>query len=169
MRRNRTRVVGVASADERLRRLALILSGFAAAVLVAALPPAGKPAGIPSRDVWASLRRPLRLAPLATEAACPVSLPHTVDRGRIGGAVGTGPIYPLPSSFSEDGRHAGLVGAKTIWTWPATLRTHPVRVLVRGIRLDQPDAMLFLREPGCYGLQLDYERGTAILVLNGSH
>lgn len=152
---------------------------------------------------WASLHRALRLEPLAAGARCPVSPLHALDRGRLSGA-GVGPVYPLPSPFGPDGRHAGWIGSKTLWAWPAALRTKHVRVLVRGRRLDSPGAlrfqlgpdwdttplmrelrldttqtvgafgnstwgttvtMLFARAPGCYGLQLDSEQGTSIVVV----
>jgi len=156
-----------------------------------------------TRDPWAALHRPLRLKPLAAGARCPVTPTHRLDRGHISG-VGVGPIYPLPSPFGAYDRQPGWLGSKTIWAWPTELRTHAVRVLVRGRRLDRPRvmrfqlgpqwdaaplstelridttqtiggfsdstwgttvAMLLVRTPGCYGLQLDSERGTSTIVV----
>jgi hypothetical protein len=155
------------------------------------------------RDPWDSLRRPLQLEPLALGAACPVSVRHPLDRGHLA-AVGVGPVFPMPSPFDPDDRHAGWIGSKTIWAWPSRLRSRAVRVLVRGRRLDGPGpmrfqlgpqwdtaphtrelhiettqtvgsfsnsnwgttvTMLFVRTPGCYGLQLDSERGTSVVVV----
>jgi hypothetical protein len=101
-----------------------------------------------SRDPWLGLHRALRLTTLAAGAPCPVSSTHMVDQGRIGGAAGVGPVYPLPSTFSSDSRHPNLLAAKTLWTWPTNLRTHAVLVLVRGRRLDQPGTMQFQLGPG---------------------
>jgi hypothetical protein len=175
-------------------------------VVVAALLGTAGVTGARTPDPWASLHRPLKLAPLPAGATCPVSPTHSLDRGHISG-VGQGPIYPAPSPFSAYDRRPGWLGSKTIWAWPATLRTHAVRVLVRGMRLDRPGAMRFQlgpqwdsapltaelhidtsrtvgsysqsrwgttvtmllgRAPGCYGLQLDSERGTSTIVLGGS-
>jgi hypothetical protein len=100
-----------------------------------------------TRDPWAALHRPLRLKPLAAGARCPVSAVHTLDRGRLGGAVGIGPIYPMPSPFSRYDRHPSWLGSKTIWAWPPKLVTHATRVLVRGRRLDRPGPMRFQLGP----------------------
>jgi hypothetical protein len=158
------------------------------------------------RNPWASLHRPLKLAPLPAGTTCPVSPTHSLDRGHLSG-VGAGPIYPRPSPFSAYDRRPGWLGSKTIWAWPTNLRSHAVHVLVRGIRLDRPGrmrfelgpqwgsaplttelhidtsrtvgsysqsrwgttvTMLLARAPGCYGLQLDSERGTSTIVLSGN-
>ena len=170
---------------------------------------AGTAAATPARgsDPWASLHRPLRLKPLAPGASCPVSHARRVDRGRLAGALGLGPVYPLGSSFGPVGFHAGWLGSKTIWAWPSRLRTQVVRVLVRGRRLDRPGVLRFqlgpqwdtspvtpelhidttrtvggfshsdwgttvtlllVRSHGCYGLQLDSDRGTSTIVLRTS-
>ena len=160
-----------------------------------------------ARDPWAPLHRPLRLEPLAAGTRCPVSAVHSVDHGRIGGAVGDGPIYPMPTPFDRYDRHPGWLGSKTIWAWPRNLVTHGTRVLVRGRRLDRPGmtrfqlgpqwdtaplttelridttrtvggfsksswgttvTMLLVRTHGCYGFQLDSERGTSTIVLSTS-
>jgi hypothetical protein len=172
-------------------------------VVVALLGTAGVTAARTS-DPWASLHRPLQLKPLPAGAACPVSPTHSLDRGRLSG-VGPGPIYPAPSPFGAYDRRPGWLGSKTIWAWPTTLRSHAVRVLVRGIRLDRPGrmrfelgpgwdsaplaaelridtsqtvgsysqsrwgttvTMLLVRAPGCYGLQLDSERGTSTIIVS---
>ena len=161
-----------------------------------------------ARDPWASLHRPLRLKPLAAGARCPVSPTHRLDRGHLSGAAGVGPIYPMPSPFTPDDRHPGWLASKTIWTWPTSLRTHAIHVLVRGMRLDRPGLMRFqlgpqwdtapltpdlqidtsqtvgafsvstwgttvtellARTPGCYGLQLDSERGTSTIIVRATH
>lgn len=158
-----------------------------------------------ARDPWATLRRPLRLEPIAAGARCPVTAAHRVDRGRLGGAVGVGPVYPLPSPFSRYDRYPSWLGSKTIWVWPTKLVNRSTRVLVRGRRLDAPGTMRFQLGPqwdtaplatelridttqtvggfsdstwgttvtmllartrGCYGLQLDSERGTSTIVVS---
>jgi hypothetical protein len=85
--------------------------------------------------------------PLAAGAACPVSKLHPLDRGRLSG-VGSGPIFTQPSPFSAYDRKPGWLGSKTIWTWPAQLVGRPVRVLVRGLRLDAPGTLRFQAGPG---------------------
>jgi hypothetical protein len=102
--------------------------------------------GARGRDPWAALHRPLRLDPLPVGAPCPASHSHPLDRGHLAG-LGAGPIYPLTSPFDPYDRQPGWLGSKTIWTWPASLRTRPAYVLVRGRRLDQPGAMRFQLGP----------------------
>lgn len=159
------------------------------------------PAAQPS---WASLHRALRLAPLAAGAACPVSPLRRLDHGRLQGA-GRGPVYTTGRvTFSRDSRHPKWLAAKTIWAWPTSLKSRPTRVLVRGLRLDQPGLMrfqlgpqwdsspltaelridtsqtvgafsdskwgttvtlLFVRRPGCYGLQLDTASATSTIIV----
>lgn len=165
-------------------------------------------AGARTPDPWASLHRPLQLKPLQPGAACPASAPHSLDRGRLSGLVGPGPIYPMPSPFSAYDRQPGWLASKTIWAWPPSLSTHAVRVLVRGIRLDQPGlirfqlgpqwdtapltaelhidtshtvgsfigsrwgttvTILLVRTPGCYGLQVDSNRGTSTIIIDATH
>jgi hypothetical protein len=123
---------------ETVRILALLVAGFAS------LAPAASAA--PAVDSWAALHRPLKLA-LAAGEACPVSPSRKVDGGRISGALGAGPVYPLSSRFDRDDRHPGLLAAKTLWTWPTGLISHPLRVLVRARRLDGPGAMRFQLGP----------------------
>jgi hypothetical protein len=175
-------------------------------VIVVALLGTASFTGAGTPDPWASLHRPLKLAPLPAGATCPVSPKHSLGRGHLSG-VGRGPIYPRPSPFSAYDRRPGWLGSKTIWAWPENLRSHAVHVLVRGIRLDRPGrmrfqlgpswdsapltpelhivtsrtvgsysqsrwgttvTMLLARAPGCYGLQLDSERGTSTIVLSGN-
>lgn len=100
-----------------------------------------------TRDPWAPLHRPLRLEPLAAGTRCPVSAVHSLDRGRLGDAVGVGPIYPMPTPFNRYDRHPSWLGSKTIWAWPRKLVTHATRVLVRGRRLDRPGMMRFQLGP----------------------
>jgi hypothetical protein len=95
---------------------------------------------------WARLHRPLVLAPLKAGARCPVTPSHTLDHGHIT-AVGQGPIYALTARFSPDGRHAGWIGAKTLWVWMPRLRRNAVHVLIRGMRLDRPGGMRFQLGP----------------------
>ena len=98
-------------------------------------------------DPWQALHRPLRLHPLAAGAACPVSKLHLLDAGRLGG-LGDGPIYPNPTRFDAYGRKPGWLGSKTIWAWSPALMKRPVRVLVRGVRLDAPGVLRFQMGPG---------------------
>jgi hypothetical protein len=98
-----------------------------------------------ARDPWASLHRPLRLAPLAPGALCPVTTPHLLVGGLSGS--GRGPIYPLPTRFSAYDRMPGWLGAKTLWAWRPALRSRAVRVLVRGERLDRPGVLRFQQGP----------------------
>ncbi|MDH4344827.1 MAG: hypothetical protein OEW31_00670 [Thermoleophilia bacterium] len=102
--------------------------------------------GAPSTGPWASRHRPLRLEPLAAGARCPVSRPHPLDHGRLGGA-GPGPIHPMPSPFTASDRHPGWLASKTIWAWPVRLKTHRERVLVRGRRLDRRGPVRFQLGP----------------------
>lgn len=120
-----------------MRRLALL------AVLAAVAVPAAAPA---ARDPWQTLHRRLRVHPLAAEAACPASKPHSLDGGRLAG-VGAGPIYTQPSPFEAYDRKPGWLASKTIWTWPARLVHRPLRVLVRGVRLDAPGRLAFQLGP----------------------
>ncbi|MHB8469937.1 MAG: hypothetical protein ACYDCH_09310 [Gaiellaceae bacterium] len=121
-----------------MRRL---LTAAALVVLVAA------PAALGSRDPWAGLRRPLRLAPLAAGASCPVTARRPLDRNRLSG-LGAGPAYPLPVSFSRYDRRPAWLGAKTIWAWPPALKTRATRILVRGRRLDAAGPLRFQLGPG---------------------
>jgi hypothetical protein len=121
-----------------MHRFALL----AAALAAVALPSLAAAA----RDPWQALHRPLRLRPLAEGAACPVSKAHPLDAGRLAG-VGSGPIYPMPSTFDAYDRKPGWLGSKTIWTWPTRLVQRPVRVLVRGVRLDAPGELRFQLGP----------------------
>ncbi len=117
-----------------------------------------------THDPWAPLQRPLRLAPLAPGGNCPVTPTHALDHGRISGAAGVGPVYPLLSPFDPYSLQPGWLGAKTIWTWPTELRTKRLRVLVRGLRLDQPGELRFQLGPQwesaplTRGLRLDTSR-----------
>jgi hypothetical protein len=95
---------------------------------------------------WSALHRPLQLKHLEPGVPCPVTQRHALDQGRLS-AVGTGPIYPMPSPFGHDDRHPGWLGSKTLWTWPAPLLEHSTRVLVRGLRLDQYGVMRFQLGP----------------------
>jgi hypothetical protein len=89
----------------------------------------------------------LELKPLKAGAACPVTRRHRLDHQRLFG-LGAGPAYPLlPTRFEPDGRHAGWIGAKTLWTWPPRLLKQSTLVLVRGRRLDQPGVMRFQLGP----------------------
>jgi hypothetical protein len=123
-------------------------------VLIVALLATAGVTGANDRDPWASLQRPLRLKPLPPGAVCPGSHPHSLDRGHLSG-VGSGPIYPMPSPFSAYDRRPGWLGSKTIWAWPTNLRSHAVRVLVRGVRVDRPGRMRF-------------ELGPHTIILSGS-
>jgi hypothetical protein len=98
-------------------------------------------------DGWAALHRPLRLAPLAAGASCPVTKSHRLGHEPLRG-LGTGPAYPMvPARFSSDDRHAGWIAAKTLWSWAPRLLKQHTFVLVRGKRLDQPGAMRFQLGP----------------------
>jgi len=88
-----------------------------------------------SQPTWASLHRPLQLHRLAPGAPCPVTTTRRLDHDRLRG-VGAGPVYPQAASFSRYDRLPAWLGAKVIWMWPAELKTRPVRVLVRGLRID---------------------------------
>src|SRR5438094_744485 len=117
-------------------------------VLVAALVAVfASPVGAAARDPWQALHRPLRLHALAAGAACPGSKLHSLDSGRLGG-LGDGPIYPNPTRFDAYGRKPGWFGSKTIWAWSPALMKRPVRVLVRGVRLDAPGVLRFQMGPG---------------------
>lgn len=107
-------------------------------------------------DPWAALRRPLRLHPLAPGARCPVTPSHRLDRGRLAG-VGAGPAYPMPGPFGPYDRRPGWLGSKTLWAWPTPLVAHPVRVLVRGVRLDAPGPLRFQLGPDWDGAPLTRE------------
>ena len=120
-----------------------VLATFGAALVL--LSGAGA-SGARSPEPWASLHRPLRLEPLPPGARCPVSAPHPLDHGRLGG-VGPGPIYPMPSPFTAFDRHPGWLASKTIWAWPVRLKTQRERVLVRGRRLDRPGPVRFQLGP----------------------
>ena len=122
-----------------MRALAVPLAAAALALLGAGTATASDP--------WASLHRPLRLAPLAAGARCPVTPSHGLDRGRLSGA-GAGPVYPMPSPFSRYDRLPAWLGSKTLWAWPAALVTRRTRVLVRGLRLDRPGELQFQLGPG---------------------
>jgi hypothetical protein len=106
----------------------------------------GLAAPAPAKDDWAALHRRLQLHTLTPGASCPVTRSHALDHGRLSGA-GRGPVYALPSPFGPDGRHAGWIGSKTLWTWPTPLLRHSNHVLIRGRRLDQPGAMRFQLGP----------------------
>src|SRR3954462_3464212 len=101
-------------------------------------------------DPWQGRHPPPRVAPpppRAARPACPVSKLHLLDAGRLGG-LGDGPIYPNPSRFDAYGRKPGWLGSKTIWAWSPALVKRPVRVLVRGVRLDAPGVLRFQMGPG---------------------
>jgi hypothetical protein len=99
-----------------------------------------------ARDPWSLLRRPLRLEPLPPGARCTVSPRHASTRA-VSPRSAQGPIYALPSPLGRDARAPGWLASKTIWAWPPSLRTHPIRVLVRGLRLDRPGPMRFQLRP----------------------
>ena len=56
-------------------------------------------------------------------------------------------MYPLPSGFGAYGRRPGWIASKALWAWPSRLTSHPIRVLVRGFRLDRPGVMRFQLGP----------------------
>ena len=95
---------------------------------------------------WAPLHRPLHLPAVAAGAPCPVSAPHRLAAGRLR-VVGRGPAFALPTPFSAYDRLPGWLGTKTLWAWRPALKTHRVRVLVRGRRLDAPGELRFQLGP----------------------
>jgi hypothetical protein len=199
---NRTAASGVFNGMRfRARpKLVFVLAGLLLLVAMTGVVSAGTAA----QPSWVSLHRASRLRPLATGAPCPVAPLRRLDRGRFHGA-GSGPVYPTGVSFSGDSRHPSWIASKTIWAWPTKLKTHAIRVLVRGLRLDQPGVMrfqlgpqwdsapltrelhintsqtvgafsnstwgttvtlLFVRTPGCYGIQLDCQLGTSTIIVH---
>src|SRR3977135_3674819 len=118
-----------------MTRLALLPLLVAAAVLV----PAAR--GDDGVD-WAALHRPLQLPAVAAGQRCPVSQPApeiTPEKYGIGGAIGSGPVYPLLSSASlvvgyrpEEWGRGPWGGQKVLWFVRADY-TGPL--LIRGRRL----------------------------------
>jgi hypothetical protein len=143
-------------------------------------------------DAWTRLRRPMNLPTVAPGATCPVSsLDETFDFGKYGVAkgVGPGPAWPVglkqPGSVLEfeypPSKRSVFYGSewsgnKVLWfVSPAVVGP----VLVRGRRIDAPDALRFergtvppielhlqggrldhpsftrVRAPGCYAYQVD--------------
>lgn len=94
---------------------------------------------------WSKLRRPLHLPAVAPGAPCPVS--HVDPRVpwariRIGGGIGSGPVYPVLGTMSavlntaKDTQYGSQwQGQKVLWYVAPSYRG---RVLIRGRRLDGP-------------------------------
>jgi hypothetical protein len=132
---------------------------------------------------WAEIRRPLRLAPVASDA-CPLSRAARVAPD-AGLALGRGPVFAVVGgpaghvSLRDDLVTRGWYHHKTLW---AVAPDYRGPIVVRGRRLDGPGSVRFnrirdselrlaeaagsarwryfathtlVRAPGCYGLQAD--------------
>jgi hypothetical protein len=125
------------------------LSGVAAlvAVVAAALPAVS----VSASDPWVKLHRPLRLAPLAAGATCPVSTVDTrVDWASVnifgGSGIGPGPVYPGLGTGERlevppDEQYGGIWGGQKVFWYVAP--SYRGRVLIRGRRLDGPERLRF--------------------------
>jgi hypothetical protein len=124
------------------------LTGMLAAVLMAAVMPQSASA----EPSWRDLHRSLNLREVAPGATCPVSsVDERVDWERINifGAegIGPGPAYPglggsANFTTNQDPTSAGWFAGKVFWY---VKPSYPGRVLIRGQRLDGPQAMRFSR------------------------
>jgi hypothetical protein len=91
---------------------------------------------------WQALRRPLELPMIAAGQRCPVSQPApeiTSEKYGVGGAIGSGPVYPLLSSASlvvsyrpQEWGRGPWGGQKVLWF---VLPDYKGPVLIRGRRL----------------------------------
>ncbi len=98
---------------------------------------------------WSELRRPLRIPRLASGAPCPVTPARTVSRA-FARAQGNGPVYPVgaagglrfiyPVQRSQLWYPSRWSGNKILWVARPRLNS---RVLIRGRRLDGPQALRF--------------------------
>src|SRR3982074_1726256 len=128
-----------------MTRLALLPLLVAVAVLV---PAAQSDDGVD----WPALHRPLQPPAVADGQRCPVSQPApeiTSEKYGVGGAIGSGPVYPLLSSASlvvsyrpEEWGRGPWGGQKVLWF---VVPDYKGPVLIRGRRLGSWQWMRFDR------------------------
>jgi hypothetical protein len=107
------------------------------------------------QSTWDELAsRPLRLSPVATADACPIT-PTKELSSATGALAGSGPVYAVGNVIAYGPRTSdGLLPAKVLWV---AAPSYPGAALIRGARLDRPGGVYFSNSRGVTSLRFEFD------------